>query len=348
LLFLINEHLLYSMALIFTSLGDQVSQSVEQKESRQALNDLWEVAEMFSESSEKGRIYVESLALREIVTVSLLNVPYSVTGEKFECFYSNFVEFYQSLSLMQAISARASFLEVSFVSVASFVHNFVMALFYTGLVIVTIGHSKNINYHFHKHWVHTGIAAAALAFSVAGVVYPRFGVGLTGYWVKESIWSGLKSMFASDVENHQTSIVKKIKEYFKKHRTFIYEFNRARHNDSKFATEVEPSLQIIEKKLFGESEKEAGATNIEQIIAIADLVYKDWPRLRTVREEDPQTPTSEEQPAQTAAHQHYQHSRKVCEFRPWYPNNQTCTVYREHDRGEVRTSFVQKFDENVR
>lgn len=276
-----------------------------------AVHDLWAITEKLPDFSENGAIFAESLALREVMLVSLQHAIYFV-------FYGSWME---NFDFSRSLSGRISFLEVTWLSLITIVHHFCVALFYTGLVIVTLGHSKQLNYQFHKHWVHTGIGVMTLAFSVAGVVSPYVGIGLSALWFKDTVLNGLQNDFTSDMGHYDHALVRTIQDYFEKHRDTLHETCRGRYQDYIYAKCVEPSLIKIETSLRAASE-------MNQVIAIARDIYRYWPNLVTPEEGSPVA--TETPPARVAAHQHQVDRTEKWKHRVWGREFQ---INREHRRG---------------
>ena len=200
-------------------------------------------------SSSMGSKIFTSSALLQLSSASIENLPHVFLGKKMG-----------NNMIWGFFSSRVTYLEAGLLSLASIIHNFVMAQIYTMAVICTLGLSDSLNFSCEKHWSHLGYGVIATGISTVGAVVPLGGIYLYSQWILRFVRS-FKSNYQHDVNLFERQLIKEIKSIFKKHRPLIYKFTEARTEKHRFQAEFKPLLQYIEKQLK-ESKKMEDLVNL--------------------------------------------------------------------------------------
>jgi len=265
---------------------------VSKEDTSQFLRDLWEIFENLPSSSESAAILFESSAFRQVAFVSIQNAPYA---------FPKLSEMLENSDLSHFLSTRFACLESCWISIASFVHNLVMAIITTGAVFVTVGVSDQLNRSFHKHLVHTSYAAIATVTSVVGVVSPYLGLGLNAYWGMR-IFNSVIEDFRADTNQHKERMVRKVRNLFEGegNREFIHSWLRHYYKDEDYNRKIKPSLEVIEKRL-------EQAKDMRMVVNLITDIRDKWPNLASSLDIENQANGGRN--PRTAFHQHYRTKR---------------------------------------
>lgn len=216
------------------------------------------------ESNEQACIFWESAALIHLTVVTLKNLPYVLLANGFGI--NDFFHF---------ISSKTNYLELACISIASAVYNFFLAIFYTGMMAVTLGLSTQFNYSCKKHWMHIVYSITTLAISIIGVVSPFVGMILT-VRLYFHYYRVLKSNYKNDLSNFEAPLVRQIKNAFLQNKNAIedsiYDLARDRY-DKEFG----PSLEEIEKRI-------RKATKMDDLVNLGIFMWYKFPQMKNEKE----------------------------------------------------------------
>lgn len=124
-----------------------------------------------------------------------------------------------------ALTTRANYLEATAISLATFIHNIVMAVIFSvaaGLAYVfTLGKgNEQLNHAAHKYWTHAVFSAAGIGIGIIGTVSPSLGqmstLGLYGL-----IGVSLVAKATKDLEGVDKKVLEKVKDVYKENRAAI-------------------------------------------------------------------------------------------------------------------------------
>lgn len=219
------------------------------------------------ESNDQAWIFWESSALMQLTVVTLKNLPYALLANGFGI--NDFFHF---------ISSKTNYLEVACISTASAVYNFFLAIFYTGMMAVTLGLSTQFNYSCKKHWMHIVYSITALGISIIGVVSPFVGVVLT-VRLYHHYYQVLKSNYKNDLANFEDPLVRQVKNAFLQNKNTIegsiYDLVPDRYDN-----EFGPSLLEIENRL-------ERAKKVEDLFNIFIFIWYKFPQMKNDRDIPP-------------------------------------------------------------
>lgn len=184
--------------------------------------------------------------------------------------------------LCHFLSVRVIYFEAAFICLASAVHNLFMAFLYTGLMILTLGFSQNINYACKKHWLHTVFSTAGVGIGVIGTFVPTLGaLGTVGCF--KILWNELVVGYRSDVKNFEDPLIREIKNVYHQNREQITEAVHTYVNDEYRFGLINPFLDEFSKNLH----------TVKTIDQFTDLVSTTFEKCSTppsTKEEIPPTP----------------------------------------------------------
>jgi hypothetical protein len=87
---------------------------------------------------------------------------------------------FQEGGVLAALSSRMNYIETGLISVVCAIHNLIVALSVTALIVVTCGQVKALHHVFSRYWLHTVMAGCGIGISVLGVGSPILGIVATG------------------------------------------------------------------------------------------------------------------------------------------------------------------------
>ena len=188
-------------------------------------------------TTENAKDILFSSSLLQVTYATLRTAPYALQAHEFGV--NDFAHL---------ISSRVAYLEAALLAVASTVHHFFMAVFYTAIVIITIGFSQNINRDCSRHWSHIYYGITACGIGLVGVAAPYYGY-YANAGVLYYLWISLKADYRHDLNRRERQLVQQIQNVVKIHRTDIYNYFRASFSDGRYQQFFRPSLAYIEERL---------------------------------------------------------------------------------------------------
>lgn len=188
------------------------------------------------ESAESGLIYINSSSLIQLSMATGKNLPYLAAAQEFRV-----------NDLCHAISSRGSYLEVACLSVATLVHNTVLALLYTAFVVVTFGQSENTNFNCRKHWTHILHSGMGVGIGLLGTFSPTLGMRLN-VAVARGLYSTLKAGYQNDVKLFEADLVGQIKVFFNEYKDHFVKFAIENHPDL-FYSEYDPFFRDVSRTI---------------------------------------------------------------------------------------------------
>lgn len=212
------------------------------------------------EATQEAWIICESAALMQLTVVTLKNLPYSLLAHGFGI--NDFFHF---------ISSKTNYLEVACISIASAAYNVFMAIFYTGMMAVTLGLSTQFNYSCKKHWMHIVYSITALGISIIGVISPFVGMVLT-VRLYFHYYQVLKSNYKNDLANFEDPLVRQIKNAFLQNKKTI----EGSINDlvpDRYDKEFGPSLLEIDNRL-------KRVTKMDDLINLFIFIWYKFPQMK--------------------------------------------------------------------
>jgi len=212
------------------------------------------------EFSEKGVTVLRSSALAHTAFAILKNVHYSFFASAFGV-----------NDLPHVLSSRVANVETALISAVSAVHNLFFAVFYTLLVVATLGLSYTVAAHCREHWVNGIYGVVTTSIGMVSVLTPYYGTGLNLLFFR-SIWRSLMSDYQHDLNLFERPLLRKVKAIWKENRTLIFDFTRLKVGDLRFQNEFKPSLNHIEKKLY-ESEK------MDNLVDLMVDIWRRFPKM---------------------------------------------------------------------
>lgn len=235
--------------------------------------------EQLPKSSSGAMVFLHSSALVHTAYNIIRNLHYTFLAEHFGA--KDFAHFF---------SSRIDFLEGALISAAATVHNLFFAILYTVLVIATFGLSDTLARHRNYHWENGYYSLLSTATSMASIVTPYYGSGMS-ILLFVHIFNSILHDYRKESENKDTQIFKEIKSIFNDHYQIIYDWAKGYYGQT-FATQEGLALDWLKETL--NKKKENGKDEIATIhywpeepenicgIDVADLFVRHFPNLKAL------------------------------------------------------------------
>lgn len=233
------------------------------------------------ESSKWVVVLLDSTPIVHISLASLKNLPFAFLANEFAV---------NDLSHM--LSSRITYIEATLLCLVSTICNIFFAIFYSGLVIASLGLSHNLNTSCRIHWINAAYGIASVGIGSVGSLFPSYGVGLNWIFLTSIVRTFLYS-YEKDVSRFEKDLIRHVQSLASEHMYVIYDFFRTRVREGEFKGKYMPSLEHIESEIFS-------AKRMEHLLKLLSDIFKKWPEMTISPELE-----KKQKLASPAAHHHY-------------------------------------------
>ncbi|NGX39263.1 MAG: hypothetical protein KR126chlam1_00586 [Chlamydiae bacterium] len=191
-------------------------------------------------------------------------------------------------------SSRLLYVETALISFSCMIHNFVMALIYSGVLLVTSGLSQSLNRSCRRHWSHFGYGVAAFGIAVLGVVSPYLGVGVYYQVMRSSLYS-FKRSYWSDVNRFEKVLIGSVQKTIDKRLEDLKKYFKTFKED-RYQNVFEPSLDHIKLRVDR-------LKTMDNLLELIGDIWKKFPHMG--KAEQTLQPLDESILSSSARHDHH-------------------------------------------
>lgn len=215
------------------------------------------IDENLPDSSDTLHVFLHSRALEIVTLTTLKNLPYIAFGSHLEI-----------NDCSHFLSSRVDYLEASLMTLASFIHNFVMTFLYMGLAGLALGFSDQLNFFCYEHWQHTVFSTAFFGVAVIGILIPSL-AALANFKLIESGYNVLKGNLENDRQKFEKPLIKQIQTIYEEYKGDIEDVFRASFERAVFAIDISPLKEKFNKRINE-------IKNLPELWELVVRIYRDW------------------------------------------------------------------------